>query len=440
MTNGAVCCVLRTEKDDMEFHVKASRLEGTVAIPGSKSHTIRALLCGLLAGGTSIIRKPLDSSDTRSCLRMVRLLGARVREEEGLWRVEGCGGEIPVPEDVIDVGNSGTSLYLGMSLAALCEGHTIFTGDHQIRNRPAGPLLSSINDLGGKALSTRGNGMPPCVVSGRMKGGSTAIEAHTSQYLSSLLLASPCASGDTEIRVPLLNEAPYVAMTLSWLERCGIGYEKDDMKYFRIRGGQRYRAFDEAVPADFSSATFFLAAAAVTGSRLVLEGLDLGDTQGDKAVVDILERMGARVERGERFIAIEGAAMRGGVFDLNAIPDALPALAVVACFAEGETRLVNVPQARLKETDRIAVMRMELSRMGARVEEAPDGLVIQRSGLKGARLHGHGDHRVVMALAVAGLAAEGETLIDTAESVAVTFPEFERLMRVAGANISRREG
>lgn len=424
----------------MKFHVKASRLEGAIAIPGSKSHTIRALLCALLAGGESIIGKPLDSSDTRSCLRMVRLLGARVREEGDAWHVEGRGGEIPAPDEVIDVGNSGTSLYLGMSLAALGEGHTVFTGDHQIRSRPAGPLLSSINDLGGKALSTRGNGMPPCVISGKMKGGSTSIEAHTSQYLSSLLLASPCASGNTEIRVPLLNEAPYVEMTLSWLDRCGIRYRRDELRRFRIEGKQRYRAFNETVPADFSSATFFLAAAAVTGSRLVLEGLDLGDTQGDRAVVDILERMGAHVERGDRFLAIEGRAMRGGVFDLNAIPDALPALAVAACFADGETRLINVPQARLKETDRIAVMRAELSKMGARVEEAPDGLIIQRSGLRGAALHGHGDHRVVMALAVAGCAAEGESLIDTAESVAVTFPGFEKLMRSVGADIEQREG
>jgi len=272
-----------------------------------------------------------------------------------------------------------------------------------------------------------------------MKGGRTSVEAHTSQYLSSLLLAAPCADGETRIEVPLLNEAPYVAMTLSWLDRLGIEYKNDGMKRFVIPGRQSYRPFVGSIPADFSSAAFFIVAAAVAGSRITLKGLDLADTQGDRAVVDIVESMGARVERGERAITIEGGALQGGTFDLNAIPDALPALAVAGCFARGETRLINVPQARLKETDRIAVMRSELSKMGADIEEKPDGLVIRGGGLKGALLRGHGDHRVVMALSVAGMAAVGETAIDTAESAAVTFPAFGELMSSLGADIELLE-
>jgi 3-phosphoshikimate 1-carboxyvinyltransferase len=421
----------------VEFITQPSRLKGAVAIPGSKSHTIRALVFALLGTGESVIDHPLDSSDTRSCFSMIRHFGARVDVAGDAWRVAGTGGGIAVPADVVDVGNSGTSLYIGMGIASLAQGHTVFTGDHQIRSRPADALIASINDLGGAAFSTRNGGMPPLVVGGKITGGETSVRAVTSQYLTSLLIAAPCAGGDTIIRVPLLNEKPYVTMTLGWLDRLGIRYTTDNYRSFTIPGGQQYPSFREKVPADFSSATFFLVAAAITGSKLVLKGLDWNDTQGDKEVVNILKTMGAGVSIGEREIAITGGELRGGEFDLNAIPDSLPALAVAACFAEGETRLVNVPQARLKETDRIRVMHDELLKMGARIEERPDGLVIKRSGLKGCRVNGHHDHRVAMALAVAGLAAEGETIIETAESVSVTFPDFPDLMTSIGADITR---
>lgn len=420
----------------MRFCVHPSTLHGEVVIPGSKSHTIRALVFGLLADGESVIRSPLDSSDTRACLAMVKNLGAAVEEKEDLWRVRGVGGRLEAPADVVDVGNSGTSLYIGLGVASLAEGYTVFTGDHQIRSRPAAPLLRSLADLGVFAVSTRGNGMPPIIMKGRLRGGKTSLEAHTSQYLSSLLVAAPLAAGDAEITVPLLNEAPYVEMTLAWQKKLGIDFAADGLRRFEIKGNQRYRRFDESIPADFSSATFFLVAAAVTGSELVLRGLDYTDTQGDKKVVEILQQMGAEIDVGERHITVMGGALRGGVFDLNDIPDALPALSVAACFADGETRLVNVPQARLKETDRISVMRDELAKMGADVAELPDGLVIRGSDLSGASVDGHGDHRVVMALAVAGLAAKGVTEITTAESVAVTFPGFEGLLRTAGADIT----
>lgn len=419
----------------MRFIVKPSKIKGEIPIPGSKSHTIRALVCGLLADGESIIRLPLNSSDTRSGLKMIRAFGAQVSEEKNLWRVKGTGGSLLVPSDVVDIGNSGTSLYIGLGLAGIADGYTVFTGDHQIRNRPADPLLEAINSLGGSAFSTRGNGKPPIVVKGKIKGGTCGIEAHTSQYLTSLLLAAPLATGDTTIRVGLLNEAPYVSMTLNWLKKAGIKFENRGFKEFIIPGKQAYRRFDEHIAADFSSATFFIVAAAITQCELVLNGLDFTDTQGDKEVVNIIEKMGAKINRGDRFISIRGDALNGGTFDLNAIPDSLPALAVAGCFARGETRLVNVPQARLKETDRISVMCGELKRMGADIEELPDGLVIRHSRLKGAKVNGHDDHRVVMALSLAGLMAEGNTEIDTAESVSVTFPDFQNLMRAAGADI-----
>jgi 3-phosphoshikimate 1-carboxyvinyltransferase len=342
--------------------------------------------------------------------------------------VEGTGGSLAVPQDIVDVKNSGTTLYVALGTAALCPGFTVFTGDDQIRRRPATNLLASLRDLGATAFSTRDNGCTPIVVKGRLAGGTTSIACPTSQYLSSLLINCPLAEGSSTIHVVSLNERPYVQITLDWLTGQGIRFENDGMKTIRIPGGQSYKPFARRIPADFSSATFFLCAAAVTKSKLTLLGLDMNDAQGDKEVVSILGKMGCTVHTENGRLEITGGDLVGGEFDLNAMPDALPALAVTACYAEGETRLYNVAQARLKETDRIKVMHDELAKMGANVKEMPDGLVIRGSRLKGARIRGHADHRIVMAFAVAGLGAEGETVIDTAESASVTFPGFFTLL------------
>lgn len=417
----------------MEKSIQPATLKGNVRIPASKSHTIRALIIAALAEGESVIRQPLASADTASCVRGIRALGATVREEKELLIVTGTGGRPRTPENVVDTGNSGTTLYLASGMAALQAGWAVFTGDEQIRRRPMGALLASLRDLGAEAWSSRGNGCAPAAIKGRLKGGETSIECPTSQYLTSLLLAAPLADGDCLIRVPLLYERPYVDMTLAWLKEQGISPEYADYSLFRVSGGRRYTAFDKSIPADFSSAAFFLCAAAITGSELTIHGLDMKDTQGDKAIVGMLERMGVSFSFGDNSITVlAGSALHGADLDLNDTPDALPALAATACFAEGTTRLYNVPQARLKETDRIAVMRMELSKMGASVEETPDRLILRgggKGGLKGAKVCGHGDHRVVMALSVAGLGAKGETVIDDASSAGITFPGFFDLLK-----------
>lgn len=418
----------------MQLVVAPSRLAGEVEIPGSKSHTIRAVVLASLASGTSRIVAPLDSSDTRAALDAARLFGAEVSAGEE-WIVTGTAGRPVLPVDVVDVGNSGTTLRIFLGVAALCDGWTFFTGDEQTKRRPLQPLIDAYRLLGAEGFCARGNGCAPAALRGRITGGRTEIRAVTSQFLSSLLVSAPLAERDTEIRVLQLNEAPYVEMTLAWLEGLGVVWERRGWERFSVRGGQGYRAFERRIPGDFSSATFFLCAAAATGSELLVRGLDTADVQGDRAVVGMLAEMGAKVEPVPGGLRIRGGDLRGAEFDLNATPDALPALAAAACFASGETRLRNVPQARLKETDRIAVMARELAKMGADVEELQDGLVIRGRPLRGARVSGHGDHRVVMALAVAGLAAEGETVVDTAEAVRVTFPTFVDLMRRCGASV-----
>ena len=415
----------------MEKAIKPSALRGTIRIPGSKSHTIRGLLLATLAPGRSILTNPLFSSDTESCISCCKLLGASIESNPERIIVEGTGGNLSTPEDVLDVGNSGTTLYLSAGIATLSDTWSVFTGDHQIRRRSAEPLLSSLRDLGATATSTRNNGCTPILIKGPLTGGKTTIACPTSQYLSGLLLAAPFAQGDTEIEVTLLNERPYVEITLSWLDALDIAYHHDEFSRFYVSGGQSISPFDRIIPADFSSATFFLCAAAITKSEITLTGLDMQDSQGDRMVVDVLKTMGCSISDDDYSLTIKGDDLVGHEIDLNSMPDALPALAVVACFAEGETRLVNVPQARLKETDRIAVMTEELGKLGATVAELPDGMVIQGNPgrmLQGTRVNGRHDHRVVMALAVAGLMADGETTIETAESAEVTFPEFFDLL------------
>ncbi|TFG64274.1 MAG: 3-phosphoshikimate 1-carboxyvinyltransferase [Spirochaetales bacterium] len=420
----------------MEKVINPSHLEGSVRIPASKSHTIRALLIAALAEGESIVRHPLASEDTASCLRTILALGAGVRQEDKTLVITGTEGSPGTPENVIDTGNSGTTLYLAAGAAALQGSWTVFTGDEQIRRRPIEGLLGGLRDLGAEAFSTRGNGCAPVIIKGPLRGGETSMECPTSQYLTSLLLAAPLAAGDSTIHVPLLYEKPYIDMTLGWLSEQGILLTYSDYSLFRIKGGQRYRPFDKSIPADFSSAAFFLCAAAITGSELTLLGLDMKDTQGDKALVGMLESMGVRYSFGGDSITVLGAGKDGPAFtgadlDLNDTPDALPALAAAACFAEGTTRLFNVPQARLKETDRITVMQQELSKMGADIEEMPDGLIIKGrggKGLTGARVCGRGDHRVIMALSVAALGAEGKTVIDDASAAGITFPDFYDLL------------
>lgn len=418
----------------MELRCRPSTIAGTVDIPGSKSHTIRAVAMAALAAGVSHIRRPLVSADTEAAVRAYRGFGATIDTGE-VWTVRGVGSRVQTPDNVVDVGNSGTTLYIALGSAALGEGYTVLTGDEQIRRRSAAPLLQALETLGATALSTRGNGCAPLLARGPLQGGRVSIECPTSQYLTSLLLNCPLAAGDTEIEVPLLNERPYVQMTLDWLDRLGIHYEAEGLQRFRLPGRQHYTAFDRTIPADFSSATFFLCAAALGPAEVLIRGLDMADSQGDKAVVDMLRTMGADIIEEADGLRVRGRGLHGAELDLNATPDALPALAVAAALAEGETHLANVPQARLKETDRLAVMAQELSRRGADVTELADGLVIRGGRLSGGHADGHGDHRVIMALAVAGLYADGPLTISTAEAIGVTFPTFVELMTGLGADM-----
>ena len=409
--------------------LQPKKMQGTVKVPASKSQTIRAFLIASAAKGTSTIRHPLISSDTLSCIEAVKAMGANVEiDEENDIAYVTSDGFSRKEEVFIDAGNSGTTTYLLLPMAASLSVPVTITGDEQLRRRPTAPLTEALRTLGAEAADDKGK--PPVHVKGPLKGGHVSIECRTSQYLSGLLLASPLAAGKTVIDCPLLYEKPYVSLTLGWLDRQGIRYSiSDDYLHSEIEGGQSYKPFDEYINGDFSSASFFFAAAAVSGTEVTVEGLDRKDPQGDKAILSILEAMGCTVTWHGNAVTVKGPEkLKGGEFDLNAIPDTLPILSIAAAAAEGDTRLTNVPQARIKETDRISCMRENLEILGVEADEEPDGLVIHGRGrINGGCVRGFGDHRIIMALAIASGAAENAIVIDDEKAAAVTFPTFFEL-------------
>ncbi len=418
----------------MRIISEKSALGGEICVPGSKSHSIRAVAVATMAEGSSTIVNPLSSGDTLSSLAASEAFGAEVRKKNDFWRIKGVGGKLRPCAKTIDLGNSGTSLRIFTALASLADTAYSFDGDSSLRTREMKPLLDSLRDLGVETSSA--GGKCPLSVRGPLKGGQTSIEGNSSQFVTALLFAAPLAKGGTGIEVTRLNEKPYVEITLDWLRKQEIEMEfSQDLSSYRIKGGQAYKPFELPIPADFSTATFPLVAAAIAGGELRIRNLDFNDRQGDKEIFATIAKMGVEVEKGPEWTLARGPKRLKAIsVDLNSTPDALPALAVAMCFAEGRSEILNVPQARIKETDRIACMARELRKMGADIEELPDGMIINGGrGLKGALLDGHGDHRIVMALAIAGLAAEGRTIVDGSEAAAVTYPGFIRDFARLGA-------
>ncbi len=419
----------------MELLVKKSVLNGNIRIPASKSHTIRAVMIASLASGKSTLLNPLDSMDSTASVNACRAMGAKIELGKN-WAIEGFAGKPKTPKSDIDLMNSGTSTNMVAGIAAHTTGPTVLTGDESLRSRPFAPIVNALNALGARVESVPGNGKLPLNVSGFLEGGFVEIDGLNSQPVSSILINSALAKNDMEMRVTNFHEQSYVRMTMQWLDWMGIKYCEKKMETFNVEGEQQFNSFERSIPADFSSATFPLCAASIiSGSDVLLQGLDMDDSQGDKDVVAMLQKMGAEIDVNEDGIRVRGSELHGTELDLDNTPDALPALAVVGCFADGETRLVNVAQARIKETDRIAAMATELKKMGADVEELEDGLVIRKSNLKGAEVDGKHDHRLVMALSIAGMLAEGSTTVKTAESVDVTFPTYPKLMSSLGAKM-----
>ena len=392
-----------------------------------------------MAQGKSHIAHYLPSPDTTAMIHAIRLLGAHVESTADLLTVQGTAGTFSPADDVISCGNSGQVLRFIGALAALSPTYTILTGDASIRhNRPIQPLLDGLSRLGALAISSRGDGYAPIIVKGPLIHSHTHLDGSDSQPVSALLIACSFLPHPTTIEVSQSGEIPWIRLTLDWLHRFHIPCEHHAFARYHLQGGAQIQGFDYAVPGDWSSAAFPIAAALLTHSDLTLHALDSKDPQGDKAIIPLLQQMGAQCvfDAEKKTLRIKPSPpLKGGRIDINDCIDALPILAVIACFCEGDTELYNGAIARKKESDRIHCMATELAKMGANIEERPDGLYIRPAPLHGAHLETHHDHRLVLALSVAALAARGESVIEGVEAAGKTYPTFLNDFCSIGAKI-----
>lgn len=408
----------------------AQNIDANVTVPGSKSITQRALIAASLADGKSILHGPLVSEDTDYSSGALSLMGIDIHKDVHQWSICGSGGTIKAPEDDIYLGNNGTATRFLTSVAALGTGEFIIDGDERMHERPIGPLIEALRGWGVDIESIQGTACPPLsILATGLDGGKTTLpEGKSSQYLSSLLLVAPYARKPAELEVigEILSK-PYVAMTLDIMAEFGIRVDSAvDFSSFSIPRGT-YQPREYWIEGDASNASYFWAAAAVTGGRVCVDNVPVPSLQGDAMLVPLLARMGCEVEQSGHGIAVTGPPRLEPIsVDMGDMPDVVPTLAVVAAFADGVSEISNIEHLRIKECDRLSATATELSRIGVQVETFSDRMVIHGrggKGLHGAEIETYQDHRMAMSLAVAGLSVDG-IRIKGEECVVKSFPDF----------------
>ncbi|MFC7250649.1 3-phosphoshikimate 1-carboxyvinyltransferase [Halomicroarcula sp. GCM10025324] len=429
----------------MDVTIANSTVRGTAKAPPSKSYTHRAILAAGYAESAQV-HDPLVSADTRATMRAVEAYGGSVDRsaDDSTLDVDGFHGRPETPDDVIDCANSGTTTRLVTATAALQDNLTVLTGDDSLRSRPQGALLDAIEQLGGRAESTRANDQAPLVVGSGVGGGSVAIPGDvSSQYITALLMAGAVTDEGIDIELTTaLKSSPYVDITLEVLEAFGVDAEQTDDGY-SVAGGQTYDPVggEYHVPGDFSSISYLLSMGALAAEDELVVTSAFPSAQGDIAIVEVLERMGADLEwdRDAGELTVRNSNLEGVEVGVEDTPDLLPTIATLGAAADGVTRITDAEHVRYKETDRVSAMAEELTAMGAVVEEHEDSLVVygEDTELTGATVDGRADHRIIMSLAVAGLVADGETTVTGAEHVDVSFPAFFDVLSELGASVTR---
>ena len=401
-------------------------LQATITVPGSKSYTNRALLIAGLTDGECRLEKPLVSDDTKHMIRALKAFGISVQEEKEAFIVSGRGGKLSTPEEDIFIGNAGTTMRFLTTFSALVPGKTRLDGDERMRQRPLADLLHCLTQMGVKAVSANGNGCPPIdIAGGEVPGGEVQLAGDkSSQYLTSILLSAPYFKNDTCIHIQGdLTSKSYADITLDIMKTFGVSVINESYQRFKVKAGDRYNAQTYQVESDWSSASYFLAAAAVTGGEVTLTDINPHSVQGDAQFTSVLEKMGCRIEKKSNTLQIKGNPLKGITINMNNMPDAVQTLAVTALFAEGETVIQGIGNLRIKETDRILALANELTRLGAEVEAGEDYLVIRPGDYRGAEIETYDDHRMAMSFAVAGLKIPG-IRIKNPTCVEKSFPDF----------------
>lgn len=417
----------------------ASRpLDATVTLPGSKSYTNRALLIAALAEGESVISQALFSEDTEAMHACLTSLGVEVAADppSARYTVQGVGGRFPAREATLFTGNSGTTARFITAAAALGHGCFVVDGVPRMRQRPIQPLLDGLHQLGVDARAEFENGCPPVRINAAgIAGGVARVRGDiSSQYLSALLLAAPYAERGAALEVEgALVSAPYLEMTLGIMADFGVQGSRDGERRFVVRPGQAYRGRAYTVEPDASNASYFFAAAAVTGGRVRVPGLGRSSRQGDLGLLDVLEAMGCTVRREEEAISLQGPAqLRGVDADFSRMGDVATTLLAIAPFADGPVTARGVAQTHYEESDRPAAAAAELRRLGIRVDETWDSLTVYPGAPQPTEVQTYADHRMAMSFAITALRTPGITIADP-DCVAKTFPTFfETLARAVG--------
>ncbi len=416
---------------------------GTVSIPGSKSITNRALPIAALADGETVLTGALFSDDTRYMAAALNQLGIRVTSDPQAqsFTITGCNGKIPATSAELFLGNSGTSVRFLAAMVALGHGSFVLDGVPRMRERPIDPLIKALNELGVSVTSQMTDGYPPIRIDSKGITGDTVTMAgnKSSQYFTGLMMAAPYAANGMTINVEgELVSQPYIDITADVMSAFGVEAEIDeDYRQFRVAPGQRYKGQVYAIEPDASNASYFFAAAAVTGGEVRVEGLGIESLQGDLDFVYILEEMGATVDVQDYATIVrgpEGGKLRGGEFDMTEVSDTAQTLAAIAPFADSPVTIRGVAHNRIKETDRISAVAVELRKLGQEVEEFEDGMTITPAPITPAEIETYDDHRMAMSFGVTGLRAPGVRILDPG-CTAKTFPDyFDRLIELTGTN------
>ncbi len=415
--------------DFIEIQPASDPIQSSIRPPGSKSITNRALPLAALASGRSVLTGVLNSDDTRFMIESLQRLGIEIEPDWDQHRVtvQGCGGQFPNSTADLSIGNSGTTIRFLSAILGVHGGTFRLDGVERMRERPIGALLDALTQLDADVVAESTGGCPPVSIkSGRVNGGTIKVRGDvSSQYLSGLLMAAPLAEGDVSIQIdgPLISK-PYVTMTIEVMKSFGVTVESDpSLSHFRIACDQSYLANDYAIEPDASAASYFWGAAAICGGTATVQGLGRDSLQGDVGFVDCLRKMGCEVITSDEGITVSGPAIKGIDIDMSNVSDTVQTLAAVALFVDGPTIVRNVAHNRVKETDRIGNLAIELRKFGAKVDEHPDGLTIHPQPLQSATIETYDDHRMAMSLALVGLRQPGVRIMDP-KCVGKTYPRY----------------
>ena len=419
----------------MKCRVEKSEIDGDIECPANKSYTHRAIFLASLAIDKSIIKNILRSGDTNATINACKNFGVEIKDVGDDITVTSAS-VLKLHSNTIDAANSGTTIRIAAAISALANDKIVLTGDSSLKKRPMQPLLDALESLGAQCTSS--NGSPPISVKGRIKGGEVKIPGNiSSQFISALMITAPKLENGLVINInSKLVSKPYIDATIAIMKKFGVDVETNTPYKKYIIPEQNYKATTITIPSDFSSLALLLVAAVLLGENLTIKASTGSMPQADEAIIDILEMMGVIITLNKNTIKIKSPEkLDGGKFDLSNSPDLIPAIAILSLKASKPIEIFNVEHARYKETDRIAIIARELSKLGIKVEEKKDGLILNNSNsLTSANLNSENDHRLFMAFCIAGMYV-GNCTISDPESVDISYPDFISEMKRIGCKI-----